>query len=65
MFARCVVVAGLTVYSLQCFCTERLDNGAARYTLSCQHEFHFECLTKWLEEADFSICPVCRRAEEY
>lgn len=29
-----------------------------KYTLPCQHEYHKECIKKWLKTS--SVCPICR-----
>lgn len=48
----------------QCpICLDDVDIGKEKYTLQCQHEFHPECIFKWLR--DNKRCPVCRRHDFY
>ena len=33
-------------------------------TISCGHDFHINCLTKWWETKDgYANCPMCRREQ--
>lgn len=32
------------------------------YETSCRHQFHHDCLFKWMEKSDF--CPVCRSSSD-
>lgn len=39
-------------------CLENLNHHKEEYTLNCNHSFHKECLTKWLDVS--LVCPLCR-----
>jgi hypothetical protein len=38
------------------------DVGSHVYETSCRHQFHHDCLFKWMEKSDF--CPVCRSTSD-
>jgi hypothetical protein len=40
-----------------CLCEYK--KGEEKIILKCNHEFHYECIKKWLEEYNYK-CPVCR-----
>jgi hypothetical protein len=40
-----------------CLCEYK--KGEEKLILKCNHEFHYECIKKWLEEYNYK-CPVCR-----
>ena len=44
-----------------CICLEKLSI-KARYTLTCAHTFHRECISRWLETNN--TCPYCRTPVE-
>lgn len=35
-----------------------------RRTISCGHDFHLDCITKWFRISVSTICPVCRKIED-
>jgi hypothetical protein len=35
--------------------------GVARATMSCNHAFHFRCLSNWFVTQDKGSCPMCRK----
>merc|ERR1712196_392615 len=39
-------------------CTDEYVEGDAKVRTACGHEFHRECLKKWLKQGD--TCPMCR-----
>ncbi|XP_039142006.1 E3 ubiquitin-protein ligase MBR2-like [Dioscorea cayenensis subsp. rotundata] len=41
-----------------CICQEEFIDGAEMGSLICGHNFHAECIKKWLD--DKKICPYCR-----
>ncbi|XP_050099757.1 uncharacterized protein LOC126579981 isoform X1 [Anopheles aquasalis] len=44
---------------LECpICLEQIDGNRCRRLSSCSHQFHDECIDRWLEEK--LCCPVCR-----
>jgi len=36
--------------------------GVARATMSCNHSFHFRCLSNWFVTQDKGSCPMCRKS---
>jgi hypothetical protein len=40
-----------------CLCEYK--KGEEKLILKCNHEFHYECIKKWLEEYNYK-CPICR-----
>lgn len=42
-----------------CVCLSRLDEGEDRRLLPCLHEFHRECVDRWLITCR-KTCPLCR-----
>lgn len=40
-------------------CLETFDNASSKKKTVCEHEFHGECLEKWVKQE--GTCPVCRR----
>lgn len=43
-----------------CVCLSRLDKGEDKRLLPCSHEFHRECVDRWLKNGCRRTCPVCR-----
>ncbi|KAH7659929.1 Zinc finger RING/FYVE/PHD-type protein [Dioscorea alata] len=43
-----------------CICQEEFVDGAEMGSLMCGHNFHVECIKKWLD--DKKICPYCRES---
>ncbi|KAL6633370.1 hypothetical protein ACP70R_026041 [Stipagrostis hirtigluma subsp. patula] len=44
----------------QChICLTEYDDGDQIRTLPCKHEFHLQCVDKWLKEVH-RVCPLCR-----
>lgn len=41
-----------------CICQEEYNNGQDLGTLECGHDFHTECITKWLLHKN--LCPICK-----
>jgi hypothetical protein len=39
-------------------CMEKIEKNTSVYKISCNHEFHKQCLDKWLKEK--FECPTCR-----
>ena len=46
-------------------CRGELDNTQNYKMLSCGHEFHAECITKYFQEYNFNKCPNCNRLETF
>ncbi|KAH0718356.1 hypothetical protein R3W88_006227 [Solanum pinnatisectum] len=46
-----------------CVCLSRLKDGEDSRVLPCLHEFHRECVDRWLNGAR-RTCPVCRFSME-
>ncbi|KAF3634560.1 hypothetical protein FXO38_03038 [Capsicum annuum] len=46
-----------------CVCLSRLKDGDDKRVLPCLHEFHRECVDRWLNGAQ-RTCPVCRFSME-
>ncbi|KAG5623280.1 hypothetical protein H5410_008498 [Solanum commersonii] len=46
-----------------CVCLSRLKDGEDSRVLPCLHEFHRECVDRWLNGAG-RTCPVCRFSME-
>ena len=48
----------------QCsICLDEVELNAEKYVLHCRHEFHPDCIFKWLRES--KKCPVCRQHDFY
>ncbi|WVZ11337.1 hypothetical protein V8G54_015867 [Vigna mungo] len=43
-----------------CICLDEFDLNVERYTLPCQHFFHKNCITRWLQICQ--TCPMCRQS---
>lgn len=49
---------------LQCsICLEEVQVGENKYMLHCKHQFHPECIFKWMK--DSKKCPICRQHDFY
>nr|XP_009611052.1 E3 ubiquitin-protein ligase RHA2A-like [Nicotiana tomentosiformis] len=46
-----------------CVCLSKLEDGDDNRVLPCLHEFHRDCVDKWLN-GDRKTCPVCRFSME-
>ncbi|KAF8411528.1 hypothetical protein HHK36_004080 [Tetracentron sinense] len=47
--------------SIECsVCLSKFKEGEKIRELQCKHEFHKDCLDKWLQH-DWATCPLCRR----
>ena len=43
-------------------CYEAIDVlKTGRVEMSCQHTFHFKCLTSWFSSQEVGTCPMCRK----
>ncbi|XP_049391625.1 probable E3 ubiquitin-protein ligase HIP1 [Solanum stenotomum] len=42
-----------------CICLDTYDDGAELGIINCGHEFHYQCIRRWLKRNN--SCPVCRR----
>ena len=52
-------IEGRTEYDSCTICMERYVNGTKCKRLPCKHDYHAECVNKWLETA--KKCPVCSK----
>lgn len=43
-------------------CLEDFELGAEVTTLPCNHEFHAECIRRWLLRQSKGECPICKRS---
>ncbi|KAG6412905.1 hypothetical protein SASPL_125600 [Salvia splendens] len=42
-------------------CLSSLEGGAGTRVLPCLHEFHTDCMERWLSMPHFkNTCPICR-----
>ena len=49
----------------ECECSVCYDKiETARVVLSCNHVYHFYCISKWFCEQEKSSCPMCRKEME-
>lgn len=42
-------------------CMDSLCGGQANMKLPCSHEFHVDCIYKWVNAAGNKTCPLCRK----
>ena len=33
--------------------------------ISCNHDFHEECINRWIRESNNNLCPYCRKEIEF
>jgi hypothetical protein len=48
-------------------CQEQYDNEPSKKTvlLRCLHDYHIDCLNKWIQQSLNNPCPICRASVNY
>ena len=51
----------MTTYSI---CLENINDSIRIKPFKCTHEFHSECVNKWINDYSNHSCPYCRAVKE-
>ena len=43
-------------------CLTNITKETGKVELSCSHEYHMKCITRWFAEKEEQTCPCCRKA---